>query len=118
MVARRGEEVELGEDGGYVALDRLLGEGEVAGDGGVRPALCDKGEHLTLAVGEPGEALLRRVAPEQAGHDVGVEDGAAAGHGRERIDEGRDIEHAVLEEVAEVAGVGTGEGGGGGRRER
>jgi hypothetical protein len=52
--------------------------------------------------GRAGGRLRQR--PEQSADDLGIERGAAAGDARHGVQEVVDVEHAVLEQIAEPAG--------------
>ena len=86
-------------------LDRLLGQPQALGDAGIRPPLGHQREHLALARRE----LVECAAPgrgDQRGHHLRVQRRAARGHAPRRLEEVVDVEHAVLEQVAEAAAGG------------
>src|SRR5262245_23664689 len=101
MVVRLGEQVELGQNAADVAVDGALVEHELSPARGVRAALGHQGEHLVLPCGEGLDLVASRSPPEQVAHDVGVEHGAAVGHPVNRIDQCRDVDDMVLQQVAE-----------------
>nr|WP_240477249.1 hypothetical protein [Jiangella muralis] len=74
---------------------------QAGADGGVGAALRHQRQHLALAVGE----AIDRVGAvrQQAGDDLGVEDGAAGGDLPDRGEEAVDVRDAVLEQVADGA---------------
>ena len=102
-VGRR--QVELGEDVADVLLDGALVHDEGLGDGGVGEAFGHVAEHLALARRERGERVAPAGAGEQLGHDLGIEGGAALPHPAHGGEELADVGDAVLEQVAEPAGV-------------
>ena len=63
------------------------------------------GEHLALAGRERGERVAPAAAGEELGDDLGVEGGAALAHPAHGGEELGDVGDAVLEEVAEAAGI-------------
>jgi hypothetical protein len=88
-----------------VRLDRPLGDDEALGDGAVGQAFGEQFEHLALASGELVQGA--RVAPsaEQSRDDRRIDDGLAVGESAQRVDEDRDVEHALLEQVADALGM-------------
>jgi hypothetical protein len=63
-------------------------------------ALGDQREHVALACGEALERPLAASAGEQLGDHLGVDDQAAVGHAPDAVDELRDVDNALLEQVA------------------
>src|SRR4051794_36058516 len=98
-------QAELGEDGGDVVLDAALAELELVAYRLVRAALGDQREHLALARAQRGQRSVFAGACQEAGHDLRVEGGAAAGHASQRAGELLDVADAVLEQVAEPFGA-------------
>ena len=58
---------------------------------------------VRLPPGEPADRLVAGPPAEQLGHHLGIHDGAASGHGADRVDELVVVEHPVLEQVADRA---------------
>jgi hypothetical protein len=87
-----------------VALDGARAELELAGDGPVRPPFGDERQHLALALGEGVEQGASAPADEGRDH-LRVERRAAVGDAFDRVDELRDVAHAVLEQVADARRV-------------
>ena len=94
---------ELQEQVAHVRLDRALAEVEALGDAGVRESLRHQLEHLALALGQLGERAVGARPRDEARDDLGVERRAALGDALRRGQELTDVEHAVLQEVAEAA---------------
>src|SRR5581483_12445236 len=92
---------ELVDDAVYVLLDGADGEDERARDSRVRAALGHELEHLALACGERLERL-RATVPDQLRHDLGIKCGSAGADPSYGIDEVGDVEHAVLEQIADA----------------
>ena len=86
-----------------MGLDGPFAEDQAFGDAGVRHSLCHQPKHFLLAVGELGESVLVGAAVEQRGDDLGVECGASVGDSCDGAEEVRDVQHPVLEQVAEPA---------------
>ena len=86
-------------------LNRALGDDEALRDGAVGQAFGEQFEHLALA---PGELVQRAgVAPtaKQSRDDRRVDHGLAVGEPAQRVDEDRDVEDALLEQVADALGM-------------
>jgi hypothetical protein len=88
-----------------VLADRLLADEQPLRDRGVGPALGHQGQHLALARGEPGHRRAAGVPHHQLAHHLGIEHGAARGHGADGRGERLVVEHAVLQQVADGAGL-------------
>ena len=72
-------------------------------DSGVRLALRHQPEHLALARGELGQGVVFLRRKQQLLHHLGVERRAAVHDAFRRLEKLVDVEHAVLEQVAEAA---------------
>ena len=101
VVLGRRRQVELGEDRGDVLLDRPLGDDQLRGDGGVGAALGHQPQHLALARGQRLQRVGAAAAAEQQRHDLGIQRRAAVGDAADGVEEGADVRHAVLEQVAD-----------------
>src|SRR6478735_6434889 len=95
---------ELGEDRTHVCLDRAFGEHEPLGDRTVGQALGHQCQDTSLAIRQPVHGRSRRGAHEGM-DDLGVECTAAQCHALRGGDEVRQVDDAVLEEVAEARGT-------------
>src|SRR5215469_8550141 len=102
VVLGRGQ-VQLGEDAGRVLADGLFRDEQPLCDRDVGTSLGHERQDLALPPGEPADRLVAGPPAEQLGHHLGVHDGAAAGHGADRVDELVVVEHPVLEQVADRA---------------
>ena len=100
-----GGEVEFGEDVVDVLADGFVGDVEALGDGGVGASFGHFGEDFAFAGGELGQGGALVLGGEELGDDGGVHGGAAGGDSVDGFDELADVEEAVLEEVADGAGV-------------
>jgi hypothetical protein len=80
VVVRRRLQMQFGQQGRDVALDGLLGESQVPGDGGVGTAFGHVREDLAFPGGEPVEQVGVPAPGEQPYDDVGVHHGFAAYH--------------------------------------
>ena len=80
---------------------------EVGGDRGVRTALGHQLQHLSFACAEPVELVGQTGVAHQVRDHRRVEHGAAGKDGVHRLDQHVDIDHPVLEQVAEPLRVGT-----------
>ena len=98
-------EPQLGEDLLDVGLDRALGDEQPRRDRAVGEALGDELEHLPLARGQLVERILAAPAADEPRDDRGVHDGLAVDEPSQRVDEDRDVEHALLEQVADALGM-------------
>src|SRR4051812_326470 len=94
-------EAELEEDLLDVGLDRALGDEQPRGDRAVGEALGDELEHLPLARAELAQRILAAPAADEPRDDRGIDDGLAVDEPSERVDEDRDVEHALFEQVAD-----------------
>jgi hypothetical protein len=81
-----------------VGLDRALRQPQAGGHPCVRPALRHQGEDLQLAL---GQRVQGRTAPHERRDDHRVERTATASDAPDRVEELVDVEHAVLQQVAE-----------------
>jgi len=88
-----------------VLADRLLGDEQPLRDRGVGPALGHQRQHLALSRGQPGHRLGAGVPHHQLLHHLGIEHGAARRHRADRRGERLVVEHAVLQQVADAAGL-------------
>lgn len=107
MIVRFGEEVEFGEDAGDMRLDGFLGHDQLPGNGPVGPSLGHLGQHLTLPLGELGEATVGRLAAQEVGDDVRVEHRSTGGDPLDRVDQRSHVDDAVFQQIAETGGVGA-----------
>src|SRR4051812_10370381 len=80
---------------------RPLGEEGPPRDATVRQSLGHQRQHLALAPRQRSQRVL--LAADQRGDDLRVECRPAGGDARGRVEEVRDVEDAVLEQVAEAA---------------
>lgn len=100
-----GWQVEFGEDVVDVFADGFVSDVEALGDGGVGAAFGHFGQDFAFAWGELGQRAALVLTCQELGDDGGVHGGAACGHALDGFDELADVEDAVLEEVADTAGV-------------
>ena len=100
-VLSRGQ-VELHQHAADVPLDGSLGQHQAARDADVGEALGHQREYLALALGQHRQPV-GGVAADERGHDLRIERRAAARDAHGRLDELADVEHPVLEQVAEAA---------------
>jgi hypothetical protein len=70
VVVGRGRELQLGEDAGYVGLDRLGRYEEAIADGLVGAALGHEREDLALAIGQLIERAAGTAPVDEQGHDL------------------------------------------------
>ena len=105
MRVRVGRRAELEEDLRDVRLDRALGDEEPRRDRAVGEALGDEREHLALAGGQLGERVRRGGGGREPRDDRRVDHGLAVGDPPQRVDEDRDVEDALLEQVADALGM-------------
>jgi len=96
-------QAELSEDRADVGLHGLLRDPELSGDSGIRLPFRHEAEHLAFARGELGQGVVVLRRKEELLHDLGVERRAAVADAFRRLEEVVDVEHAVLEEIAEAA---------------
>jgi DNA-binding CsgD family transcriptional regulator len=89
----------------HVRLNGALGDEEAVGDSLVREAFADEAQDFALAVGKVGERIHPRAAADDLGDDGRVDHRLAVGDAAERIEEERDVEDAVLEQVADSLGM-------------
>jgi hypothetical protein len=101
--ALAGDEVELLEDRGHVALDGPLGHDHALGDRAVGVALGHQREDLTLARGQRVERTRGTPATEQAGDDLGVEHRSALGDATDRVEEPVDVGDPVRRALTAVS---------------
>ena len=97
-------EVELLEDLGDVGFDSSFTQEDPFGDSAVAEAFGDEREHFLLSRCECCQRTLAALAPDHSGHDGGIDDGVSVSDSLESIDEDRDVEHAVLEQVPDFSG--------------
>ncbi len=93
---------ELHQHAADVPLDGPLGQHQPARDAAVGEALGHQREHLALAGAQHREPV-GRAAAHQRGDDLRIERRAAARDALRRFDEVGDVEHPILEQVAEPA---------------
>ncbi len=84
-------------------LDRALAQVEALGDPCVGQALCHQLEHLAFALRELGERIVFAPRRDEARDYLRVERRATLGNALGCSEELADLEHAVLEQVAEAA---------------
>src|SRR5690348_14693307 len=105
VVARVGQQIELGEDAAHVGFHRLGRHPQLLGDGLVGAALGHQREHLLLPV---GQRLQRAAGPgpgHQPGDDLRVDDRLARRDPADRVGELGEVGDALLEDVANPARV-------------
>jgi hypothetical protein len=71
------------------------------GDTSVGHPLRHQPEYLVLALGELSKAVLAGIAVEERGNDLRVERGASVGDSTDGAEEIRDVQHTVLQQIAE-----------------
>ena len=104
MVGRLRAHAELGEDRRDVLLDRGGRDHQHLRDALVRAPFGHQLEHLALARRELVEGALLALAAEELLDDLRVDRGAAASDAPHGLEEVVDLEHAVLQQVAEALG--------------
>jgi hypothetical protein len=60
-----------------------------------------RARNLTFAVAQHRQRVAAAVAAKQPGHDGWVDDGFTVVDTAERVEENRDVEHALFEEIAD-----------------
>ena len=101
MVVRGGAQAELEEDRVDVRLDRPRAEEEPAADALVGEPFGHQGEHLALARRQLVDRALVVLPAEQLRDHDRVDRRAAAADAPDAVEKVVDLEHAVLEQVAE-----------------
>ena len=96
-------DVEFEEQPPDVGLDSSFAEDQPFGDTGVGHPLGHQAEYLVLALGELSKAVLAGIAVEQRGNHLRVERGASVGDSTDGAEEIRDVQHPVLQQIAEPA---------------
>jgi hypothetical protein len=103
LVGRLGQ-VEFLEDLGDVGFDGAFGDDQSGGDGPVGPAFGDQPEDLSLPLAEGGQGVLPAAPPHQARDDRGVDHRLPVHDPSQGVDDGGDVEDALLEQVADPFG--------------
>src|SRR5688572_869996 len=98
-------QVELPEDARDVPLQRGVADVEGTGDRGVGVSLGHPRERGALRRRQPVDRATGRPALEHLGDDLRVERGPAVRDLSHRVDEGRGVRDALLEEVADARGA-------------
>src|SRR5438309_8822108 len=102
MVVRSLRETKLAEDRAHVRLDRLRAEKELGADARVRSSLGHQFQHLALAWTEVVDRIVLPPLADELRDDLCIHRGPAARNALHRLDEVVDLEHAVLEQIAEA----------------
>jgi hypothetical protein len=96
------DQAKLLEHLGDVGLDRTFGDEQPCGDRLVGQPLGDEGEDFSLTVGEPVKRIRLPASADQPRHDRRVDDTFAVAQATQGISQDRDVEHPLLEQVADA----------------
>jgi hypothetical protein len=94
-------DVELEEQAPDVGLDGPFAEDQPFGDSSVRHPLRHQAEYLVLTLGELSKAAQAGIPVEERGNHLRVERGASVGDSTDGAEEIRDVQHPVLQQIAE-----------------
>src|SRR6266545_886639 len=101
-VVRGGDgESELAHDVANVRLDRVRCDEEPVRDAAVGQALGHQGEDLSFPDGQPVERIALAGSADELRDEGRIDDGLARGDALERSDEVADVEHTVLQQIAD-----------------
>jgi hypothetical protein len=98
--------VELEQQPPNMGFDGPFAEDQPFGDTSVRHPLRHQPEHFVLTLGELGEAVLAGLAVEQRGDHLRVERRASVGDSCDGIEEVRNLQHPVLQQITKSTETG------------
>jgi hypothetical protein len=104
MLVRLRQEPELPEDRVHVRLDGLRADDELLADPAVRQPFGHQRQHLALARRELAERIVLASPPEELADDLGIDRRPSLPDAPDGVQEVVDLEHAVLQQVAEAVG--------------
>ena len=102
MIVRRGQEFEFGEDVGDMGLDCLGGEEQPVADRLVRATFSHQPKDFAFSLGQVVKRDSGVPSSDELGHDLRIDDGAAARDPPDCVDEIVQVIDPVLQQVTDA----------------